>query len=144
MESITVPTTFTAAWIIVLAFVALIVQAIANQPGWSATGKRWATVGIAVLLGSIYMVATGAISVIPVDAQAVLVYWFIVIAGIIAVGQAVYGFMKPYLSKLEIVTSPDVLSTTAPAATESTTGSAESSADGSGDSSGGNDTGSTL
>ena len=101
MDSITIPTTFTAAWIIVLALVALIVQAVANRPGWSSNLKRGITIGVAVVLGSFYMLATGAISVLPTNVQAVLVYWFIVIAGIIAVGQAVYNYLKPYLDKLE-------------------------------------------
>ncbi len=105
MDPITIPTTFTAAWIVVLALVALIVQAIANQPGWTTTAKRWVAIAIAVVLGTLYMVATGAISVVPVETQAALVYWFIVVAGIVATGQAVYAFLKPALDKLETTTS---------------------------------------
>lgn len=111
MDSITIPTTFTAAWIVILALFALIMQAIANQPGWTATAKRWVVIAIATLLGTLYMVATGAISVISRDVQAAVAYWFIVIAGIIAVGQAVYGFLKPALDKIEKVTSSDAGST---------------------------------
>ena len=93
---------------VVLGLVALVVQAIANQPGWSSALKRGLVVGIAVILGTLYMIATGAISAFPVEWQAVIVYWFIVVAGIIAVGQAVYDFLKPILDKIEKATSPDV------------------------------------
>lgn len=109
MDSLVIPTTFTAAWIIVLGLVALIVQAIANQPGWTSGAKRWATIIIAVVLGTLHMVATGAVSVVPADTRDGLVYWFIIVAGIIAVGQSVYGFLKPYLAKLEVATSADAL-----------------------------------
>lgn len=109
MGEIVTPTTFTAAWIVVLGLVGLVVQAIAQQPAWTAGLKRIITVVVAVLLGTVYVVATGGISVVPGQVQAAIVYWFIVVAGIIAVGQAVYGFLKPYLEKLEVATSPDAL-----------------------------------
>lgn len=105
MEQIPIPTTFTAAWIVVLALVALVIQAVANQPRWSSNVKRGITIVVAVFLGSVYMVATGAITGIPVDVQAALVYWFIVVAGIIAVGQAVYNYLKPYLDRIEVASS---------------------------------------
>ena len=102
---ISIPTTFAAAWIVVLAAVALFVQAVVNQPRWSSTVKRWVTVGIAVVLGTLYMVATGAITELPTEVSETLTYWFIVVAGIIAVGQAVYNFLKPYLEKVEQATA---------------------------------------
>lgn len=105
MENIVVPTTFIAAWIVVLAFVGLVVQALANRPSWSPNLKRGVTVAIAAFLGTLYMVATGAISAIPLQVQDAVVYWFVVVAGILAVGQSVYGFLKPYLDKLEAKTS---------------------------------------
>lgn len=105
MENLTVPTTFVAAWVVVLGLVALVIQAIANRPTWSSNLKRGVTLGVAALLGTVYMVATGGISAVPLPVQETLVYWFVVVAGIVAVGQAVYGYLKPYLDSLEDKTS---------------------------------------
>ena len=106
MDAITVPTTFVAAWIIVLAVVALVVQAVVNQPKWGANVKRGITISIAFVLSLIYMISTGAISAVPANVQAGLVYWFVIFAGILAVAQSVYRFLKPYLATLEAKTSP--------------------------------------
>lgn len=106
MDPIAVPVTFAEAWVVVLGLVALVVQAVAQRPTWSANRKRGLTIVIAALLGTLYLAATGGISALPANVQAGLVYWFVVIAGIIAVGQAVYGFLKPWLAKIEQATSP--------------------------------------
>lgn len=105
MDAIIVPASFAAAWIIILALAALVIQAVINRSSWSSNMKRGVTIAIAVFLGTLYMVCTGAISAIPLPVQDAIVYWFIAVAGIVAVSQAVYGFFKPYLETLEAKTS---------------------------------------
>jgi len=102
VDTITIPTTFAAAWIVILAILGLLIQS-ASQAFATLTPniKRVLTAVIAVLLGSIYMVATGSIPDVPAQAQTWIAHWFVIVAGILAVGQAVYAYLKPYLSKVE-------------------------------------------
>lgn len=123
MEQIVTPTTFAEAWVIILGIVAVFVQAVINQPTWPSNVKRAVTVVVAIVLAVIYMVATGAISVVSADAQAAVVYWFIVIAGIVLVAQVVYRFIQPAAKKVEVITSPGSLSTGTRVDSTSTTGS---------------------
>ena len=102
MDTITIPTTFAAAWIVILAILGLLIQSVSQAFATiPATAKRVLAAVIAVLLGTIYMVATGAIPDIPTQAQVWVAHWFVIAAGILAVGQAVYAYLKPFLAKVE-------------------------------------------
>ena len=98
---VVLPNDFASAWPLLLPFLALFVQAVINQPSWSAKAKRWVAVGVSVLMGVVYLIATGQISEIPVAAQAVVVRFVVVTVSVLVVAQAVYRFFKPVLEPIE-------------------------------------------
>ena len=101
---ISLPSTPAAAWLILLAFVGLVLQAVIQRPDWSARLKRGITLGVAAVLGTVYAVIFGAISGFPPGVVATLSSWLANIAAILVCGQAVYGYLKPILNKLESAT----------------------------------------
>lgn len=103
--NITIPPDFGSAWLLLLPFLALLLQAIVNQPTWSAKVKRWIAVGMATLMGVVYLVASGQIAEIPVAAQEVVVRFVIVTVAVLISAQAVYGFLKPVLDGIEAKTA---------------------------------------
>ena len=76
-----------------------------QRPDWSAKTKRGVTLGVAAVLGTVYAVVFGAIGGFPPSAVATISSWLVDIAVILVCGQAVYGYLKPNLSKLEASTS---------------------------------------
>ncbi|MDQ7991207.1 MAG: hypothetical protein AAGC63_00295 [Propionicimonas sp.] len=102
---IEIPVTFTQAWPLLLPFVALLLQAVVNQPSWTAKTKRWIAVGMATLMGVVYLVASGLIAEVPVAAQQVVVRFVIVVVAVLLAAQAVYSFLKPVLDKIEVKTA---------------------------------------
>ena len=102
--------TLAQAWPIWLSAVALLLQAVINQPGWTPAVKKAVAVGVAGVLAAVYAVASGQIPEVPAEWVDVLVHWLIVGATILVIGQAVYGFLKTPLAAIEntvLVVKPD-------------------------------------
>lgn len=104
MGGIVLGSTFDWAWSIVLGLVALPLISLVVQSHWSATVKRVTVVAVSAVLAVLYMVATGNVDGVPADVVAQLVRWFVILAGIVVVTQAVYNLVKGPLAKWEAVT----------------------------------------
>ncbi len=110
---ITVGSTLSWAWPLILTAIALVLTSVVNQPSWSPQAKKLATIIVAGVVGAVYAIAAGLIAEVP-DAWSQIVTRLIVVAAIILVcGQAVYQFLKSPLTKIESATAITPALTTA-------------------------------
>ena len=99
--NLTAPTSFTDAFVIIIAAAVALLAAFANQPTWTASRKRLTAGILAAILGTIYAIATGKIPLVPdVFAQSVAAI-VVVVATVYAFSQAIYQGFKGSLSWLE-------------------------------------------
>jgi hypothetical protein len=102
---ITVGSTLTWAWPLILTAISLVLTAFINQVSWSTRTKKAVTIAVAGFVGLVYAIASGQISEVPAEWVASLTRWLVVAAIILVFGQAVYSFFKNPLATIEAKTS---------------------------------------
>ena len=118
--------TLSWAWPIILSLLAMpLLSFIFGLGQFSSNTKRLVVVGVALVLGSLYAVASGLIQGVPPNVSDLVTQVLITAATILVVTQAVYNFLKPVLDTIESATSgtPKEVTSNEQAAQEGPSGS---------------------
>ena len=90
------------AWPIILTVVAMpLISLINGLAGWSKNKKKATVVVVAFVLALLYTVSAGLIAEAPAEWSAYVTRALVITAIIVVVTQAVYGFFKPVLDRIE-------------------------------------------
>ena len=106
MDAIQLGTTLAWAFPIILAVIAMpLISIINGLAGWSATYKKLTVVGVSLVLGVLYVIASDMIQELPDSWAPATTRVLVVTATVIVVTQAVYKMIQGPLTALETFAS---------------------------------------